>query len=146
MPPVHRAALAIATAVLLTACAGAAGSPSITVSDVRAPEPAGPNGAVHLTLRNDGDGDDRLVSAGSDVAGRVEIHESTMADGTMSMQQVDGVDIPAGGTAVLESGGFHIMLIDVREDFAEGDTFDLTLSFETSDDQTVTAEVVPLVP
>lgn len=146
MPLLRRAVLAIATGVLLTACGGAAGSPSITVSDVRAPEPAGPNGAVHLTLRNDGDRDDRLVSASSDVAGRVEIHESTMADGTMSMQQVDGVDIPAGGEAMLESGGFHIMLIDVREDLTEGDAFDLTLSFETSDDQTITAEVVPLVP
>jgi hypothetical protein len=146
MPLLRRAVHALATGVLLAACGGAAGSPSITASDVRAPEPAGPNGAVHLTLRNDGDSDDRLVSAGSDVAGRVEIHESTMADGTMSMQQVDGVDIPAGGEAMLESGGLHIMLIDVREDLMEGDTFDLTLSFESSDDQTVTAEVVPLVP
>ncbi len=146
MPLLRRAVHALATGVLLAACGGAAGSPSITASDVRAPEPAGPNGAVHLTLRNDGDSDDRLVSAGSDVAGRVEIHESTMADGTMSMQPVDGVDIPAGGEAMLESGGLHIMLIDVREDLMEGDTFDLTLSFESSDDQTVTAEVVPLVP
>lgn len=142
----RRTVPAIATGVLLTACGGAAGSPSIAVSDIRAPAPAGPNGAVYLTLRNDGDGADRLVSASSDVAGSVEIHESTMADGTMSMQQVDGVDIPAGGEAMLDTGGFHIMLIDVQEDLAEGDTFGLTLSFETSGDQTVEAEVVPLVP
>jgi len=147
LPPSWRHAVAaVATSLLLAACAGTAGSPSITVSDIRAPAPAGPNGAVYLTLRNDGDGDDRLVSASSDAAGNVEIHESTMTDGTMSMRQVDGVDIPAGGEAVLETGGFHIMLIDVRDDLAEGDTFDLTLAFETSDDQTVEAQVVPLVP
>jgi hypothetical protein len=137
---------AVATGLLLAACAGTAGAPSITVSDIRAPAPAGPNGAVYLTLRNDGDGDDRLVSASSDIAGSVEIHESTMTDGTMSMRQVDGVDIPAGGEAVLEAGGFHIMLIDVRDDLAEGDTIELTLAFETSDEQIVEARVVPLVP
>lgn len=145
-PSWRRVVAAVATVLLLAACAGTAGSPSITVSDIRAPAPAGPNGAVYLTLRNDGDGDDRLVSASSDVAGSVEIHESTMTGGTMSMRPVDGVDIPAGGEAVLEAGGFHIMLVDVRDDVAEGDAFELTLAFETSDDQTVEARVVPLVP
>ena len=141
----RRCAAAIACA-LLSACGGAAGSPAITVSDVRAPAPAGPNGAVYLILRNDGDGDDRLVAAASDVADRVEIHESTMRDGTVSMRQVDGVGVPAGGDAVLEAGGFHIMLVGVRDDLAEDDTFELTLSFAASGDRTVTAEVVPLVP
>jgi len=137
---------AVIACALLSACAGAAGSPAITVSDVHAPAPAGPNGAVYLTLRNNGDGDDRLVAAASAVADRVEIHESTMREGTVSMRQVDGVDVPAGGEAVLETGGSHIMLVGVRDDLAEHDTFELTLSFATSGDQTVAAEVVPLVP
>ena len=144
-PAWRRAALGLAGTALAAACAGAAGSPSLTVSDVRAPEPAGPNGAVYLTIRNDGDADDRLVGAGSDVAEQVEVHETTMSDGTMAMQPVEAVDVPAGGEAVLETGGVHIMLIGVREDLAQGDTFAVTLSFETSGDQVVDAEVVPLL-
>jgi hypothetical protein len=60
------------------------------------------------------------------------------------MQQVDAVDVPAGGEAVLEPGGYHVMLIGVTEELAEGDTVDLTLEFAESGEQTVSAEVVPL--
>lgn len=143
-PALAHSALAISV-VVLAGCGAAAGTSSITASDVRTPVPAGPNGAVYMTLTNDGDADDRLVSASSDVAESVEIHESSMQDGTMSMQQIDGIDIPAGGTAVLETGGVHVMLIGVDANLAEGDTFDLTLSFDNADDQTVEVEVVPLV-
>ncbi|CAN5896851.1 copper chaperone PCu(A)C [soil metagenome] len=132
--------------ILLTACGGAAatGGGEITVSDARVPVPAGANGAAYMTLTNDGDSSDQLVGASSEIAGTVELHESSMADGSMSMQQVDGIEIPSGGYATLEPGGFHVMLIGVTEDLAEGDTVDLTLTFENAGEHTVSAEVVPL--
>lgn len=132
-----------AAALLLTGCSGAAGASDITVSDIRVPVPAGDNGAAYMTLTNDGDSDDRLVGAASDVAETVELHETTTEDGSMSMQQVTGIDIPAGGEAVLEPGGYHVMLIGVTEELAESGTVDITLTFDNADEQTVTAEVVP---
>lgn len=148
MPPTgprrHLLWLAAPLALLLAACAGAAASTSIEVTDARIPLPAGPNGAAYMTLVNAGDGDARLISAATDVAESAELHESSMQDGTMSMEEVDGVDIPAGGQAVLEPGGLHIMLLGVDQDLAEGDTVELTLTFEGADEQVVSAEVTPL--
>jgi hypothetical protein len=133
------------TALVLSACGAAAGSSSIRVSNVRIPEPAGPTGAAYLTITNDGDGDDRLVTIETDVASSAEIHESTLTNGAVSMQPVDSVDVPAGGRAVLEPGGMHVMLIDVNQDLAVGDTVELTLVFAGAGEQAVDAEVVPLV-
>jgi hypothetical protein len=144
-PAWRRPTLAVSTALLLTACTPA-GSPSITVSDARVPEPAGPNGAAYMTLANDGEGDGRLVAVETDVADVAEIHETTMNDGSMSMQQVDGIDVPAGGSTALEPGGLHVMLLNVDQDLAVGDTVALVLTFDGGDEQTVDAEVVPLSP
>lgn len=139
------AAIVLGTlAVVLTACGGATGGSEISVSDARVPMPAGANGAAYMTVTNDGDAGDRLVSATSDIAEDVELHESTTDGGSMMMQQIDGIDIPAGGEAVLEPGGFHVMLIGVTEELTEDDTVDLTLTFENAGERTVSAEVVPL--
>lgn len=98
-----------------------------------------------MTLVNAGDGDDRLVAVETDVAINVQIHESTLEDGVMSMQQVDGIDIPADGRILLEPGGLHMMLLDVDRDLAVGDSVALTLTFDSAGQRTVDAEVVPLV-
>lgn len=130
--------------VLLTACSGAAGDGEIAVTDARVPVPAGANGAAYMTLSNGSDTDDHLVSVATDIAETAEVHQTTTEDGSMSMQQVDSVEIPAGGETVLEPGGLHVMLIGVTGELTEGDTVDLTLTFDNAGEQTVSAEVVPL--
>lgn len=145
-PTIMRTVGALTLALLLAACAGSAESADaagISVADARTPVPAGPNGAVYMTLTNQGDADDRLVAASTDAAVTVELHETQMEGGAMRMQPLDGIDVPADGQAVLEPGGLHVMLIDV-DDLAEGDTIDLTLTFENAGEQQITADVVPL--
>ncbi len=140
-----RTALAVgALALFLAACGGAASSGEITVTNARVPVPAGANGAAYMTLANSGDGADRLIGASTNVAEAAELHQSSMEDGSMAMQQVDGVEIPGGGEAILEPGGYHVMLTGVTSDLAEGDTVDLTLTFDNAGEQTVSAEVVPI--
>lgn len=143
-PRTTTVALLGALALVLAACTPAASGSAITVADARVPVPAGVNAAAYMTLINDGDSTDQLISASTDIAGAVELHETTTEDGSMSMQQVTGVEIPADGQAVLEPGGLHVMLIGVTEDLTEGDTVDLTLTFEDAGERTVSAEVVPL--
>ena len=46
----------------------------------------------------------------------------------MTMQQVDSVDIPAGGSVAFEPGGLHVMLLDLPDPLEIGETFDLTLT------------------
>jgi copper(I)-binding protein len=59
----------------------------------------------------------------------------------MTMQQVDSVEIPAGGLVAFKPGGFHIMLMELAKPLVKGETFDLTLHFEKAGDKTVTVTV-----
>jgi len=57
----------------------------------------------------------------------------TMADGVMQMRPLpDGLPIPAGGTVELRPGGHHLMLMDLKEALVEGETVEVTLTFETA--------------
>lgn len=101
-----------------------------------------PNGAVYMHLMNEGDADDRLISAETDVAETVELHETKMDENeVMHMGPIDAVELPAGGSATLEPGGMHIMLIGLKKELATGDTFELTLNFEQSGSQTIEVKV-----
>ncbi|WLA84129.1 copper chaperone PCu(A)C [Bradyrhizobium elkanii] len=66
----------------------------------------------YLTVENRGTHADRLLSAESAAAGKVEIHSMTMQDGIMTMRPLeDGLAIPSDGTVTLAPGGDHIMFI-----------------------------------
>ena len=95
-----------------------------------------------------GESSDRLTAAAVDesVAMKAEIHETTMAVGDdgqemMAMQQVSSIDVPAGGDAVLEPGGYHIMLMQLAEPLVDGNEFTVTLTFEEAGDIEIVAEV-----
>jgi copper(I)-binding protein len=70
-----------------------------------------------------------------------ESEDGGMDMGTMTMQQVAEIALPAGETVTLQPGGLHLMLIDLAEPLEIGDTFDLTLDFAEADDVTVSVEV-----
>jgi periplasmic copper chaperone A len=130
---------ALAVVGLVTACQGPGG---IAVTHARVGVPAGPNAALYFTASNEGGETDVLTGASSDVAGAVEIHETTQADdGTMGMRPVTGLDLPAGETLTLEPGGLHMMLIDV-EPLEEGDNIVVTLHWQSAGDVEVEADIV----
>jgi copper(I)-binding protein len=89
-----------------------------------------PTGAVYLTVRNDGDQDDRLIGVASEVAAKAELHGSTMEGGVMRMHPVEAVVVPAHGEAALAPGGLHMMLMGLKGRLEEGESFALTLEFE----------------
>lgn len=92
----------------------------------------GTNSAVFMVIENTSDTDQRLISAASDVATVVEIHETTMVDGTMRMRPVEGgIVVPANGSVELKPRGLHVMLIGLHQPLNEGDTIALTLTFES---------------
>jgi copper(I)-binding protein len=133
-------ALLLLGALLVVACGG--GDGGLEVTEARMGQPTGPNAAVYFTVSNGGDQPDRLIAASTGVAASVQVHETAMAeDGTMSMHEVDGLDLPAGGTLALEPGGYHLMLIDAeRADV--GDTVQVTLDWENAGEMTIDVEVV----
>lgn len=67
--------------------------------------------------------------------------------GEMVMRELEGgLPLPAGEPVMLQPGGYHIMLIDLVEPLAVGDTFDVTLDFETAESVTLTVEVAESAP
>ncbi len=115
---------------------------TISVVNPFVPEPPADLGAAYMVIENHGDVADRLVTAASDVAGTVELHQTKMENGAMKMSRVEGMEIPAGGEFKLERGGYHVMLIDLKRDLNEGDEVSLTLTFEHAGEVKVVAPVV----
>jgi copper(I)-binding protein len=133
---------ALALALLAGAC-GSSASDGIVVDDPwgRSAPMVANNGAFYMTLQG-GEVADRLVAAYASVCGVTELHQTIVTDGVMMMQQAEGgIEIPAGGEAVLEPGGYHVMCIDKDVEFEVGDIIPVTLTFETAEMQTVDAEI-----
>jgi copper(I)-binding protein len=104
-------------------------------------------GAAFMVIVNNTEVDDALVGASSPAAGTVEIHQTTQAeDGTMAMAPVEEVPIPAGGTAELKPGGYHVMLIDLVAPLVVGEQIEVTLEFATAEPQTATVPVQAIGP
>jgi hypothetical protein len=74
----------------------------------------------------------RLVEASSPVAGVVEIHEMTMQNNVMRMRAVQALDLPAGRAVELKPGGYHVMLMDLKQQMKEGEVVPLTLVVESA--------------
>ena len=89
-----------------------------------------PNGAVFMKIENQGQADDKLLSASSDVAAMVGIHEHVMEGDVAKMRPVDFVPLPAQSTTELKPGGYHVMLMGLKEPLVEYGSFHLTLTFE----------------
>jgi hypothetical protein len=128
--------------LLLAAACQREGSISVNEPWAR-PGSAGNVGAAYFTINNPTSQPDVLLSADADVAAQVEIHLSMIdEDGTMEMRPQENVPVPSGGSLSFEPGGFHIMLIDLQQDLQPGDTFEMTLTFQSAGERTVTVEVV----
>jgi periplasmic copper chaperone A len=83
----------------------------------------------------------KLVSANSPVAGIVEIHEMAMDGNVMKMRAIPGLDLPAGKAVDLKPGGYHVMLMDLKQPLKEGETVPLTLVIEGKDGKRETLAV-----
>jgi copper(I)-binding protein len=98
--------------------------------------------AGYLKISNAGPAD-TLTGVRSAAAAKVEMHRMVTKAGTMTMERIDSVPVPAGGTVEFGKGGAHLMLMNPRP-LEVGERVPLTLHFATAGDVTVSAEVVPV--
>lgn len=141
-------ALAPGASVSVPLAAGAAqaqeatlGALTITGAEVTAPMAGAPAAAAYMTIANAGAEPDRLVAVESAAARMVALHAAAMVEGVAKMAPVDGVEVPAGGSAVLAPRGLHVMLMGLTAPLAEGAEVGLTLVFERAGRVEVTAPV-----
>ncbi len=98
---------------------------------------------MHITSAGGG----KLVAASSPVAGVVEVHEMAMDGNVMKMRAVPALELPAGKSVELKPGGYHVMLMDLKQQLKPGETVALTLTIEGKDGKRETVEVkAPVKP
>ena len=72
----------------------------------------------------------KLVGVSSPVAGVGEVHEMTMEGDVMKMRALPSLDLPAGKVVELKSGGYHVMLMDLKQPLTKDSKVPLTLLFK----------------
>jgi copper(I)-binding protein len=108
----------------------------------RATPPGAQVAGGYFTIVNHGSQADRLVSVTSDISAKAEVHEMAVKDGVMTMRPVEGgVEIPAGGKLELKPGGYHLMLMGLKQPAKQGESFPATLTFEKAGSVTVEFQV-----
>lgn len=108
----------------------------------RATPPNAPVAGGFVTIRNDADRADRLLSVTSPDADRVEIHRMTMDGGVMRMRRLDdGLPIEAKAVVMLKPGGYHLMFIGPKKTFVQGGRIAATLRFERAGTRAIEFEV-----
>lgn len=69
----------------------------------------------------------QLVGVSTPSAAVAEVHEMRMDGDIMKMRAVSALDLPAGKTVQLKPGGYHLMLMDLKQPLAKGSSVPLTL-------------------
>ena len=129
IPSLRRAALCLALAATGASVLAQPAAP-VEVQDawVRAAVPGQSGTGAFMKLTAPAGA--RLVGASTPVAGVAEVHEMKMEGDTMRMREVKGVELPARQTVELKPGGFHLMLMDLKQPIAKDTTVPLTLQFQ----------------
>lgn len=117
----------------------AAGIPAVPVGQAegiraeqpwaRATAPQQKVGGAYVTLTSTAG--DRLVGVSSPVAGRAGLHQMQMDGTIMRMRELpEGLALPAGQAVALAPGGYHIMLMDLKQPLVAGQVIPVQLRFQ----------------
>ena len=118
----------IALVATTTLASSAFAQTTVTAPWVRATVPQQTSGGAFMQLRSADSA--KLVSVTSPVAASAQLHKMEMSGQMMKMREVDAIDLPAGQTVSLGSGGFHIMLTGLKKQLKEGESVPMSLVIE----------------
>ncbi len=143
----NRPFLTLFALMTLAACQQKAPAPataaevSVTDAIIRLAPVEGRPSAAYFTLHG-GKAPDRLEAVTSPRAATIDLHESKMDGGVMSMSLLTGVDVPAGGDVVFKSGGNHAMLFGMDPAVKPGATVPLSFTFQSGKKIEVEAKAI----
>ena len=72
----------------------------------------------------------QLVEAQTSVATSAELHEMKMENDVMRMRPLEQLALPAGKKVNLKPGGYHLMLMGLKNQIKVGDVIPLRLMFQ----------------
>lgn len=135
----HAAALAASLAFALPAFA------QVTVEDAWIRGTVAQQTATGAFMRLTAAEDSKLVAVTSPAAGVSEIHEMRMDGDVMRMRQIPSLALPAGKAVELKPGGYHLMLMGLKQPLKDGEKIPLTLSIDGPGGKRSTLEVQAVV-
>ena len=107
----------------------------------REPAPSRDVTALFVVLENRGSTTKAVVSAESEMADKVELHEMKMDGAMMRMSPVKQIEVPAGRKTELKPGGLHVMIFGLKRRPAVGDALAVTLTLDDGSKVPVVATV-----
>jgi len=110
----------------------------------RATPPGAKVAVGYMEIRNRGTQPDRLLSASTAAAKRVEMHVTQREGEVTKMRQVQSFEIPARERYALRPGGAHLMLVDIVRPLQKSERFTMKLRFERAGELEIELEVQEL--
>lgn len=95
--------------------------------------------ALYFVIENKSEKPDTLYQVDSDLAERVEIHETYSEGEMMGMRKVDMIIIEGKSSFELKPGAHHIMLMKLKKDIKDGDEGEFVLHFKQAGEIKITA-------
>lgn len=96
--------------------------------------------AAYLEIKNTGK-QQVLTGVSSPAFGKIEIHRSVIQGNVARMEHLKELAIPANASVLLQQGGLHLMLMDVKKPLASGDQVSMTFIFGNGEKIAATAIV-----
>ena len=120
--------------------------PPIHVKDgyARATFPMAESAALYFTLHNKSDTSVTLthVSVDQKIAQDAQIHTTEMKNDMMRMHEMkEGIKVPPQESVSFEPGGYHVMLLGLKQGLSEGNSVPLSLYFENGEVLNITLPV-----
>jgi copper(I)-binding protein len=134
----------LAAGLMISAGVLAGAADNVTVQDpyVRLAPPNAPATGAFMVIKNGGDKDVKVLKADNPASRVTELHTHLNENGVMKMRPVPAIDVKAKGQAVLQPGGLHVMMIDLKAPMKEGDVVPITWTFDDGSSKQVDAKVV----
>lgn len=133
--------LLVGLALMVSTSAMAQDTLSISDARAKASIPGSQNGVAFATLENLSSTPITIHQVTSDISKMTQIHTHEMRDGMMSMKHVPELTIAPSEQVVFQSGGYHFMLMGLKKPLVEGQTFNLTISYDNNQTQTISIPV-----
>jgi len=95
--------------------------------------------ALYFVIENKTETADTLFQVDSDLAERVEIHETYSEGEMMGMRKVDFIVIEGNSSFELKPGAHHIMMMKLKKDIKDGDKGAFVLHFKQTGEMQITA-------
>lgn len=105
---------------------------SVENAYVKQTPPHATNSAIFLTLKNSSDKDITLVEARTNLSEITELHTHIHQNGKMAMIKIPKIEIKANSSTELAPGGYHIMLLNLKNPIDANSKANLTLIFDNN--------------